>query len=124
MCRAMKPKQHALQGMLSCGGVQTQALVLQPGVTDQDSYRPRQLCPPVEESECPPAVPSDFPNTRASQAQLELLYDDLNALSRTQRLQSTAIVLESKRMRDHLIDLHLVALQIGQSAVETMRLCK
>src|SRR4051812_44279034 len=34
MCRAMKPKQHALQGMLSCGGVQTQAPVLQPGVTD------------------------------------------------------------------------------------------
>ena len=35
MCRAMKPKQHALRGMLSCGGVQTQAPVLQPGVTDR-----------------------------------------------------------------------------------------
>ena len=34
MCRAKKPKQHALPGMLSCGGVQTQAPVLQPGVTD------------------------------------------------------------------------------------------
>src|SRR5438132_13777184 len=35
MCRAKKPKQHASYGMLSCGGAQTQAPVLQPGVIDQ-----------------------------------------------------------------------------------------
>src|SRR5947199_2774474 len=34
MCRARKPKQHALPGMLSCGGVQTQAPALPPGVID------------------------------------------------------------------------------------------
>src|SRR2546422_8246139 len=34
MCRAMKPKPSACKGTRSCGGAQTQAPVLQPGVTD------------------------------------------------------------------------------------------
>ena len=53
-----------------------------------------------------------------------LLYDELNALTRTQRFQSVAIFFESELMRDHLIDLHLVTLQMGQGAIETMRLRK
>src|SRR5712692_765813 len=37
MCRQWKPKRHASPGMPNCGGCQTQAPALQPGVSDKAS---------------------------------------------------------------------------------------
>ena len=42
MCRTSKPKRYVCKDMASCGGVQTQAPVIYPGVTDyEEPFLPR-----------------------------------------------------------------------------------